>query len=336
MKISTHKIRSKFEQSSFYDRMKTALMNVRVSSHKVPLWEVLRVFSSQISKDDINNKANAMAFSFMLAVFPGIIFLFTLIPYIPVHNLDKEILKFLADVMPNKVYGEAKSTITDIVSKPRGGLLSFGFLLALFSAMNGTVAMMSAFNKCYKTVERRNFITLRLTALYITFVLVFLLIFAILALTIGEVVLHFYFDHLTFMNSLQLYFFLILRYMVIFITFFLCLSFIYYVAPSLHKKFDYLSLGALVGTVLIILVSLGFSLYLNKFASFNKVYGSIGTLIALMLWFYLISLTILIGFELNASIDTVRILTERDHKIIKKNAYKTKNKPLSSNKADPA
>ncbi|HTF81235.1 MAG TPA: YihY/virulence factor BrkB family protein [Cytophagales bacterium] len=326
MKLSTRKIQTRFEKSSLYDKTKTALMNVKVSSHKVPLWEVLRVFSNQITKDDINNKANAMAFSFMLAVFPGIIFLFTLIPYIPVNELDIKILKFLADVMPTKVYLEAKSTITDIISKPRGGLLSFGFILALLSAMNGSVAMMSAFNKCYKTVERRNFITVRLTALYITFVLVFILIFAIVAITIGEVVLHFYFDHLSFMGSFELYFFLILRYIVVFVTFFLCLSFIYYVAPSLHKKFDYLSIGALIGTVLIILVSLGFSLYLNKFATFNKVYGSIGTLIALMLWFYLISLTILIGFELNASVDTVRILTERNHKIIKKNAYRTKKK----------
>ncbi len=326
MKYNAKNIKTKFFESKFYDKLKNTLLNIRVSSHKVPLWEVLRVFSSQISKDDINNKANAMAFSFMLSVFPGIIFLFTLIPYIPVDHLDLKILKFLSDVMPTKVYSEAKSTITDIISKPRGGLLSFGFILALFSAMNGTVAMMSAFNKCYKTVEKRNFLTLRLTALYITFVLSFLLIFAIFVITIGEVVLHFYFDHLSFMGSLQLYFFLILRYIIIFATFFLGLSFIYFVAPSLHKKFDHLSLGAIVGTVLIVLVSLGFSIYLNKFASFNKVYGSIGTLIALMLWFYLISLTILIGFELNASIDTVRILMERDHKIIKKNSFRTKKK----------
>ncbi len=298
-------------------------MDIKVSSHKVPLWEVLRVFSNQLGKDDINNKANAMAFSFMLAVFPGIIFLFTLIPYIPIEHLDVKILKFLSDVMPSKVYKEAQSTIVDIVKKQRGGLLSFGFLLAVFSAMNGTLAMMFAFNKCYKTVEKRNFITLRLTALYITFVLSFLLIFAIGVITIGEVMLDFYFDHLDFfLGRFELYFFMILRYIIIFITFFVCLSFIYYTAPSLQKKFDYLSLGAIVGTVLIILVSLGFSVYLNKFASFNKVYGSIGTLIALMLWFYLISLTILIGFELNASIDTVRILMEREHKIVSKPRYK--------------
>lgn len=320
-------IQNKFLNSIFYDNLKTFLMNVKVSRHKIPLWEVLRVFVNQLGKDDINNKANAMAFSFMLAIFPGLIFLFTLIPYIPVDSLDIKILKFLSDVMPAKVYMEAKSTIKDIISKPRSGLLSFGFLLALFSAMNGTVAMMSAFNKCYKTVEKRNFITLRVTAIYITFVLAFLLIFGISVITIGEVVLNFYFDHLDFfLSKFQLYFFLTLRYVIIFMIFFAGLSFIYYVAPSVHKKFDYLSLGAAVGTVLIVLVSLLFSLYLNKFATFNKVYGSIGTLIALMLWFYLISLTILIGFELNASIDTVRILMERDHKIIKKNSFRDKSK----------
>jgi membrane protein len=325
MKLSIKKLTEVFFKSFIFIKIRSFLMRVNVSSHKVPLWEVLRVFFSQIGKDDINNKANAMAFSFMLAVFPGVIFLFTLIPYIPIEHLDIKILKFLSDVMPSKVYVEARSTIQDIVGKQRGGLLSFGFILALFSAMNGTVAMMSTFNKCYKTVEKRNFITLRLTALYITFVLSFLLIFAIGVITIGEVMLNFYFDHLDFfLGKFEIFFFLLLRYIIIFITFFVCLSFIYYVAPSLQKKFDYLSLGAIVGTVLIILVSLSFSIYLNNFASFNKVYGSIGTLIALMLWFYLISLTILIGFELNASVDTVRILVERDHKIVAKNRYKRK------------
>ncbi|MFN8436782.1 MAG: YihY/virulence factor BrkB family protein [Cytophagales bacterium] len=317
------KIQEKFFKSLLYKKIQIFLMNVRVSRHQVPLWEVLRVFFSQIGRDDINNKANAMAFSFMLSVFPGIIFLFTLIPYIPIEHLDIKILKFLSDVMPAKVYVEAKSTIRDIVSKQRSGLLSFGFLLALISAMNGTLAMMLAFNKCYKTVEKRNFITVRLTALYITFVLALILIIAIFAITIGEVMLGFYFDHLDFfLGKFQLYFFIVLRYIIIFVTFFIGLSFIYYTAPSVHKKFDYLSLGALVGTILIILVSLCFSFYLNQIATFNKVYGSIGTLIALMLWFYLISLTILIGFELNASIDTVRILVERDSKIVDKPRYK--------------
>lgn len=322
-----NQIQTVFFKSTFYRKFKILLMNLKISRHKVPLWDVLRVFFNQVGKDDLNNKANAMAFSFMLAVFPGIIFLFTLIPYIPIHQLDLKILKFLSDVMPAKVYVEARSTIKDIVSIPRGGLLSFGFVLALFSAMNGTVAMMSAFNKCYKTVETRNFITLRITAIYITFVLSFLLIFAILAITVGEVVLNFYFDHLDFfLGRFQLYFFMVLRYIIVAGTFFFCLSFIYYVAPSLQKKFDFMSFGAIVGTAMIILVSLGFSVYLNKFASFNKVYGSIGTLIALMIWFYLISFTILIGFELNASIDTVRILLEREHKIVKKNRFVNKPK----------
>ncbi|MFQ3575753.1 MAG: YihY/virulence factor BrkB family protein [Cytophagales bacterium] len=300
------------------------LENTKISKHKVSLMDVLNIFMSQFKKDDVQGKAQAMAFNFILAVFPGIIFLFTLIPYIPIKDLDDQILVLLEHVMPEGIYKSAKETIEDIVKKPRGGLLSLGFFMAMIASMNGTLAMMEAFNKCYKTVEKMNFFKLRLKALGITFLLLLVLVTAIIILIVGEVILGFYFEYLDFLfGHFQFYFFLVLRYTIVILTFFTGLSTIYYLAPAVHNKFGFFSVGAITATALIVIISLVFSIYLNHFATFNKLYGSIGTLIALMLWYYLMCIAILVGFEINASVEVAHAISERrKNESPKKNSFK--------------
>ncbi len=319
MKNRISKLQNMVLDSSFIKQITHLLKNLKVSRYKVSLFEVLRIFFNQIKKDDLQTKANAMAYNFILSVFPGIIFIFTLIPYIPIAHLDVEIMEFLSNTMPKSLFDQASETILDIVSKQRGGLLSLGFLLSLYAAMNGSLAMMGAFNNCYKTVDKRGFLKTRLIALAITFMLIFVLLIAIVIITIGELVLGYLEKNTQIFDNYIWYLLLILRYLMVIIAFFFSISFIYYYAPALHKRFGFLSFGSVVATILIILVSLGFSVYLNNFATYNKVYGSIGTLIALMLWFYLISYILLIGFELNACVDTVRILEERKLKMAQNN-----------------
>jgi membrane protein len=298
-------------KNQYFQKTILLLESIHISKHKVSLLDVMRVFINQFKKDDVQGKAQAMAFNFILAVFPGIIFLFTLIPYIPIKNLDQQILLLLQHAMPESIFQSAKETIEDIVKKPRGGLLSLGFFMAMIASMNGTLAMMEAFNKCYKTVEKMGFFKLRLKALGITFVLLGILLVAIIILIIGEVILNFYFEYLDFLfGHFQFYFFLTLRYTIVCITFFTGLSTIYYLAPSVKNRFEFFSVGAFIATFLILTISLLFSFYLKNFASFNKIYGSIGTLIALMLWYYLICIAILVGFEINASVEMAKSIKE--------------------------
>src|ERR1700712_3740271 len=146
------------------------------------LYRFLKIFFNNIQEDEILDRANGVAYNFILAVFPAIIFLFTLIPYItnyfPEIN-EKSIMVFIDDVMPANMYAVVSSTILDIVSNQRGGLLTFGFVLSLYLATNGMMTLMRTFNACYRTVEKRNGFKMRLTATALTIMLAFVLFFAI-------------------------------------------------------------------------------------------------------------------------------------------------------------
>ncbi|MBW8050717.1 MAG: YihY/virulence factor BrkB family protein [Cytophagales bacterium] len=271
---------------------------------KIPLYNVVLLFIQQLRKDAIQEKAGAVAFNFTLAIFPGIIFLFTLLPYVPIPDLSLHIMKFLKEVMPESIYVVAASTIEDIISKPRGGLLSFGFIFSLFLATNGMMALMQAFNKCYKTSEKRGFIKIRLVATLLTFLLAFILFLSIAFLILGKVLIGSLLHDL--LPGLVYYLIILLKYVVIILVFFFAISLIYYFAPAVATRWRFFSVGSFIATLLSIVISWVFSFYINNFAAYNKLYGSIGALIGLMLWLFVISMVLLIGFEINASIDAAK------------------------------
>jgi membrane protein len=166
---------------------------------------------------------------------------------------------------------------------------------------------MRAFNSCYKTVENRKGWKTRLIATVLTFNMTFGLFLAIILLIIGQFVLEYVLGHVQELNIVDLdaatvYLILFLRFLVIFIVFFLSISSIYYFGPAIHYNWRFFSIGSLVATFLTLAVSYGFSFYITNFGTYNKVYGSIGVLIALMVWIQLITVVLLIGYEINASI----------------------------------
>ena len=298
------KIKKKIGGSRRFLRFLVFLKNFQIKKRNVSLYDVIIVFIDKVRKDEIFERANSVAFNFTLAIFPTIIFLFTLIPYIPYPPaLDVKILRFLQDVMPYSTYEAAAGTIEDIVSKPRGGLLSFGFVLALYLATNGMSSLMLAFNKCYRTVERRGFLKTRLIATILTFTLAFVVFLAILLLIVGQFFIT-AMQHYVFMEDSVVYMIILLRFIVIFIIFLTGISCIYYLAPAVHDRWRFFSFGSLIATLLSLGISYGFSFYINNFGTYNKVYGSIGALIAIMIWLFILSVVLLIGFEINASIDT--------------------------------
>lgn len=292
--------------SKLYRGVKGRLERTYIRDERINLYRILTILAQKLKRDDIDQRANAVAFNLTLAVFPAIIFLFTLIPYIPIPHLDTLIMEFLSDVLPRGIYRDAAGTIEDIISRPRGNLLSLGFFLALYAATNGMVALMTAFNRTYKTIENRSYLKKRLIAIVLTFGLAFVLFTAIVGLIVGEVVLDWLVEERLLDADFLYYLLLILRYLLVFLVFFGMVSWIYYLAPSIHKRWRFLSLGSIVASVLGILVTQLFSYYVANFASYNKLYGSIGTIIAFMIWIYLVSIVILLGFEINASIDEAK------------------------------
>ena len=274
------------------------------------LYRFLKIFTHNINEDEILDRANSVSFNFILAIFPAIIFLFTLIPYIstlfPAIS-HQSVLNFLSQVMPPSMSSVAADTIMDIVNNQRGGLLTFGFLFAVYLATNGMMALIRAFNACYRTVERRSFWRMQFTALSLTAMLALALIIAATLLIVGQLVLEYVTANVDLVTewgmdsyTIQVLFFI--RFLITFLMFFLAISCIYYFGPAVHYNWSFFSVGSFIATLACLGVSYGFSFYVTNFGSYNKVYGSIGALLALMIWIQLLTIVLLFGYEINASL----------------------------------
>ncbi|TRX53050.1 YihY/virulence factor BrkB family protein [Fulvivirga sp. M361] len=294
-------------KTEVYKSLVVVLKSIKFTRYEgLSLYEIIGVFIEKITRDSIIERAEAVAYNFTLAIFPAIIFLFTLTPYIHEFIPDVSrttILEFIGEFMPENMYEVTSTTIEDIVGNQRGGLLTFGAVFSLFLATNGMLSLMKAFNACYKTMDKRGFIKTRLVATGLTFMLALVLILAIILLVIGNFLIDFI-NQIEWLDieDFLIYLFLVLRFLVIFIVFFLAISFIYYFGPAVHYNWRFFSIGSLISTILCLAVSYGFSYYVANFATYNKLYGSIGVLIALMIWQFILTIVLLVGYEINASI----------------------------------
>jgi len=272
----------------------------------LPLYDVATFFIQAMRKGAITTRASSLAFKFFLALFPGILFLFSLIPYVPIDNFQEAILGQLQNFMPNEAYVLTKSTIEDLVNHRRGGLLSFGFILTLYFASNGINAMISAFNQSYLTIEKRNVIKQRLISFAIIFILTTLLAAAVTLIIFGKMLLAKLVEYDLIQDNSTIQLLQIVKWVVIVLVLYFSFAFIYFMGPSRKIKWRFYSAGCTLTTLLFIMVSLGFAYFVNHFGQYNKLYGSIGSLIVIMLWIYFNSLILLIGFELNASIQNAK------------------------------
>ncbi|GGG26029.1 YihY/virulence factor BrkB family protein [Pontibacter amylolyticus] len=291
-----------------YRKFIVFLKRWRFNNGRSSVYEVADVLLGELRLDSITKRASYMAFNFTLAIFPTIIFLFTLIPYMPsILSLDlgESILSFLGEILPEEMYTVAYSTIDDIVNKPRGGLLSFGFLFALILSTNGIMSLMDAFDKKYHTFYKRPYFKKRVIATVLTIALSFILLLAVAAIFFGQWILDVLVFYEIVTETYTYTLIVILKYVAIILLFLLATSLIYYYVPAIQDKWPFISAGAVVATILIFLVSLIFSLYISAFDTYNKFYGSIGALIGLMIWLDFVSMILILGFEINVSIDTV-------------------------------
>jgi membrane protein len=269
----------------------------------LPLYNVLAFFAHEIQERTLLNRASSLAYNFMLAFFPATIFLFTLIPYIHIKDFQGQLLKVLSTILPYNAYMAFQATIEDIVRHQNGKLLSIGFITALYFATNGITNLMRAFNRSSLVVEKRTWMKRRLIATILTLVISISLLFAITVMTAGEALITVLKHHIDSKGHFWIYIIKLSRWVIVIAVFFTTISLLYRYGPANKQKWNFLSTGSIMATILAVLSSLGFTYYIDNFSSYNKVYGSIGTLIILMLWLYLNSLILLIGFELNASIE---------------------------------
>lgn len=287
----------------------------------LPLYTVGTFFIQEISKDSLVDKASSLAYNFMLAIFPAIIFVFTLIPYIPIEGFQDQLLILLELILPGTAYQAVETTLLEIIKNKNGGLLSFGFLAAIFFATNGIINLMTAFNKSSLIIETRGWFKQRFIAINLTILMFFALMFGIIIMIIGEYTVELVRTELKLTDSIWLFFQQVIKWVTLIGIYFVTISILYRYGPAHTKKWRLFSPGSWLATLLAVLTFWGFGYYINNFGAYNKLYGSIGTLIVIMIWLYLNSLIILVGFELNASIE----LSKRSIKIAKPrfNTFKT-------------
>ena len=287
------------------NELKDYSKKIYLKGKRISIYTVFKIFKSKLIEDEIFERSLAVAYSFTLATFPLIIFLFTLIPYINtwVPEIDSiKILAFLEGVMPSNMYEITEATIADLVETKRGGLLSLGVISSLFLSTNGFNTLIKTFNSCHRIEENRGFIKTRFIALTLTIVFMLVLIISILLSTLGDFFINFIIEQKYFEDAIN-YTFIVSRLSILFITFYLGVTSIFYFAPVKHNKWTFFSSGSIMSALGCVCISLIFSYYINTFATYNKFYGSIGILIAYMGWIYIISSILLIGFEWNTSID---------------------------------
>lgn len=307
--------RRRLLKNPFYGKFREALKTIQLPRQgSISLYQFGSRFIDNFRKHEVFERSNAVAYNLILAIFPAIIFLFTLTPYItllfPSVNQDS-IMGLLATMLPKSMYETIAETVLDIVSNQRGGLLTFGFGAALFLATNGMTALIHAFNACYKTTESRSAWRVRLTATSLTLILAMVLLLTVIMVIVGQIVLDYIGANLREFSYLEvdeftLTMFQLMRLFIVFVGFFLAISCIYYFGPSVHYNWHFLSTGSLLATFASMAVSYGFSAYVTSIGSYNKLYGSIGVLIALMVWIQLLSVVLLGGYEINSTLHQLK------------------------------
>jgi len=267
------------------------------------VYDVMVFFWRSIVDGALTTRASAIAFSFFVALFPAIIFLFTLIPYIPIENFQTELFLLMRDMVPEGAFNAIEETVKDILTRQRGGLLSLGFFMALIFSTNGFASIMTAFDASLHSFERRTWVGQRLIALLLLAIMSVLLTITIALITSGQSFINYLVSRDILKDHFTIYTLTVGKWIVILLLIFVANSFLYWLAPAKRTKWRFISAGGTLSTVLSIATFLGFSYYINHFGQYNKLYGSIGTLLVILLLMYLVSMILLIGFELNASIN---------------------------------
>ena len=269
------------------------------------IYDVAIFFWRGLMEGAITTRASSLAFNFFLAFFPSIIVFFTLIPYIPIEGLQDTLMDLLSVVLPPSTNKITFATLDDIINNPRGDLLSIGFVLALYFSTNGINSLIEAFNASFHIKESRPLIQQRILSLGLTLLLSIMLIIAISSIIFGKLAVNYLTEYeLISDNAGELI--LYGKWITILLMLFFGISTLFHLGPALKSKWKLFTPGSIFATIFIIITSIGFNYYVNHFSQYNKVYGSIGTLMIILVWMYFNSIILLTGFELNASISNAK------------------------------
>ena len=253
----------------------------------------------ELSEDNVWNGAAALGFYLTLAVFPAMIFVMALLPYLPIAHVDQAIMDLLRQALPPRTAAMFSGVVQEVVSERRGGVLTFGIAAALWASSSGMYAIMQQLNVAYDIDERRSFLHARATALGLSLLFVVLVIGAFSLVVLGGVIEHWLAVRMGVSDAL-IYVFVVFRWTIIVLALLAAIALIYDKAPARRRRFALLTRGTVTAAAALIVTSLLFRLYVANFGNYSATYGSIGAVIVLMMWFYLAGLVILVGAEIDA------------------------------------
>ncbi len=273
-------------------------------------FEVLRYFFKGFNIPYLTERASAISYNFIMSVPPTCLFLFTLVPNLPFiskHALKAQLHSLIRDIIPAYTYNAGLIEFVDsFIDGSKIGLISFTFILSLFFASTGVMGLMRSFNKQYIGFQKIKGLKKRWEAIKLTIMLFGLLLICILLLLLQRNILNWIGIKNLQVRNLILYG----KWIFIIGLIFFSYAFIYRYAPSTKKRWNFVSPGAVIATFLSILVTIGFISFVDNFGRYNLLYGSIGTVMVFMIMIFLNSLVVLIGFEFNLSINTLKTISE--------------------------
>ncbi len=278
---------------------------------KVPVYNVFWFFVDGLKKGALNLRATAIAFNFLLALGPALIFFLALLPYLPIHNIQFTLEKILYDLIPANSYIAIEPLINEVFQR-RGGLTILGLLTGLFFAQKGVHGILEAFNATYHTIDTRSWFRQKVISVVLVFIFCALVLMGCIVFLVGRGFIGSLWGlEKTKMSAQILH---SVNWIMVIILTFLCISVFYYLVPAKKTNWKLFSAGSTFATILTVMASLGFSYFMDHFAQLNKFFGSIGALVALMLWMNFNAFALLIGFELNASINNAQKMVELNGK----------------------
>ena len=274
----------------------------------VSLFEVIRfLYDEVIMNSSTTTRANSIAFSFFMSLFPALLVLFSLIPFIitllPVKlsDITDQIQFTLNEIMPNKTGEDFTKFVTSFLKKKRSDYFSVGFILSIYFASNGLMALMRGFEKNHVVFIRLTYWQKLLRAIGMTFMLGILLVISTVLVILGNQIFSWFFKLLK-ISKVTVVFIIFLKWLIVIGSIYLGIAVIYRYGVATRRQLHFFSPGAMTATILSLLSSIGFSFYVDHFGKYDKVYGSFVAGIVLLLWLQLNAIILIFGFELNAAI----------------------------------
>lgn len=271
--------------------------------HGKPLYDVLVYFIQGFSKGYLTDRAAAVAFNVFLALFPAVMVLFTIIPYLPLEGVQKMIVDLINQVVPDNIANRVVGTIDEIMSRQHNTLMSIGIIMAFYFSSGAIRAFFRGFDMGVNHIGKLSFLRMYAGGLVATLILGTLLILSIALIIVANDVLPWFFNRIGFYNSFIITLIDIGFWLVTVFDLLIAISVLYYFGnPDKNRKFRLFTPGTIMFTLLFVVGTIGFNYYIINFSNYNALYGSIGGLIIFLMWMYVNCIIVLIGYELDASI----------------------------------